>query len=117
MTDKIDPSDAARMALGETGDETPRMGEPAGGGGGGPVDRLFDGDAPGPQVPELTSEYGMPRWMAMAARGILRTATGSGVPPIFEILVGSVMGIMQNSDGFGDGDDSGDFSGEIEVAE
>lgn len=68
--------------------------ELSGGGGGSPMDRLFDGDAPGPQVGELKADYEMPQWMAVLSRGIMRVATGSGVPPIAEILIGMVMGVM-----------------------
>ena len=61
---------------------------------GSPIDRLFDGDAPGPQVGELKADYEMPQWMAVLSRGVMRVATGSGVPPIAEILIGTVMGFM-----------------------
>jgi len=61
----------------------------------GPLDRLFDGDASGPSTRELQQEYGLDRNQSVAGRGILRVATGSGVPPVFEILFGSVMWVMQ----------------------
>jgi len=61
---------------------------------GGPLQRLFDGDAPGPSTTDLETEYGMSKHPAVAGRGILRTATGSGVPPIFEILFGAGMWFM-----------------------
>jgi len=57
--------------------------------GDGPMARLFDGDAPGPAVDEIRHDYGFPRWAAMVARGTLRVATGSGIPPAFEIVFGS----------------------------
>jgi hypothetical protein len=60
----------------------------------GPIDRLFDGDAPGPSTTELEQEYGMNKHQAVAGRGVLRTATGSGVPPIFEILFGGAMWVL-----------------------
>ncbi len=63
-------------------------------GGGSPMDRLFDGNAPGPSVGELKADYEMPQWMAVLSRGIMRVATGSGVPPIAEIVIGSIMGFM-----------------------
>jgi len=62
---------------------------------GGPLKRLFDGDAPGPSTVELEQEYGMNKHQAVAGRGVLRTATGSGVPPIFEILFGGAMWVMK----------------------
>jgi hypothetical protein len=104
----MDPEDAAAFARGDTDPDSDTsqqsMGDldDAGGGGlsDGPLDRLLDGDAEGPAVGELQADYGFPQWMAVAARGVLRVATGSGVPPVFEILVGSVMGIMRT---FGDG--------------
>jgi hypothetical protein len=61
---------------------------------GGPLQRLFNGDAPGPSTGELEQEYGMSKHQAVAGRGVLRTATGSGVPPIFEILFGAGMWFM-----------------------
>jgi hypothetical protein len=61
---------------------------------GGPIDRLFDADAPGPSVDELRGEYQMPRWAAIVSRGVMRVATGSGVPPVAEIIIGAVMGLM-----------------------
>lgn len=123
---RMDPEDAAAFARGDT-DAGPdasqqSMGDldDAGGGGlsDGPLDRLLDGDADGPAVGELQADYGFPQWMAVAARGVLRVATGSGVPPVFEILVGTVMGIMQTFDGGGeetanrDGGEGGDDGGD-----
>lgn len=68
---------------------------------GGPVERLFDGDQPGPSVSELRHDYEMPKDMAIASRGVLRAATGSGVPPIFEIMFGGFMAYMKRSGGGG----------------
>jgi hypothetical protein len=59
-----------------------------------PLDRLFDGSAPGPSVGELRADYSMPQWLAVMSRGIMRVATGDGVPPIAEIIIGGVMGAM-----------------------
>jgi hypothetical protein len=76
---------------------------------GSPLDRLFDGSAPGPQVGELKADYDMPQWLAVLSRGIMRVATGDGVPPIAEIVIGGVMGAM-GMDGLSlsrDGDDNG----------
>jgi len=104
---EMDPQDAAAFATesedgsGAFGEDLDETGGDEGGAGlgfDGPVGRLFDGDAPGPEVGQLRADYEMPQWMAVAARGVLRVATGSGVPPVFEILVGSVMGIMQAQD-------------------
>lgn len=71
-------------------------------GGEGPISRLFDGSAPGPSVEELRMDYELPRPLAMIARGILRVASGDGVPPIFDIVMGSVLFIMQQQEGEGD---------------
>lgn len=88
-----DPDTAAEFALG--GDvqmDSGRgvsFGEP---GVASPASRLFDGDAPGPSIPELEREYGISeKYITMPLRGILRVSTGSGVPPIVEILLGGVL--------------------------
>jgi len=60
-----------------------------------PADRLFDGNAEGPDVPELQSDYGLSRPWAIFCRGTLRAATGTGAPPIFEIVTGPAMGLMR----------------------
>jgi len=120
---KMDPEDAAAFARGDTDGDSDAgqqsMGDldDARGGGlspDGPLDRLLDGDVEGPAVGELQADYGFPQWMAVAARGVLRVARGSGVPPVFEILVGTVMGIMQTFGGGGEetaDHDAGDGGG------
>lgn len=64
----------------------------------GPIARLFDGSAPGPDVAELRADYDLPRPLAMIARGVLRVASGDGVPPIFDILMGVVLLFWQQQD-------------------
>ena len=76
---------------------------------GGPVDRLFDGSVGGPSVNELNGEYGIGREWSIALRGIIRVATGDGIPPAAEILLGSVMGFYSMQ-----GDGVGSDSGEVE---
>lgn len=66
--------------------------------GSGPVGRLFDGNAEGPDVPELQSDYGFSRPWAIVCRGTLRASTGSRVPPIFEIFAGLGMVGMRHRD-------------------
>lgn len=62
------------------------------GGGSGPLSRLLDGNADGPQVPELMQQYGIDsRPIAIACRGCVRVGTGSGIPPLAEILIGGVL--------------------------
>lgn len=73
--------------------------------GGTPMDRLFDGSAPGPAVGELKADYEMPQWLAVTSRGIMRVATGDGVPPIAEIVIGGAMGAMSSDMEFTTGDD------------
>lgn len=68
---------------------------PAGGVGGGVMGRLFDGSVGGPSVDELRADYGLPREWSIALRGIVRVATGEGIPPAAEILMGSVMGMFK----------------------
>lgn len=80
--------------INDTGDETIDGDESLSDPSTGPVDRLFDGDAPGPEVNELKADYDMPQWLAVLSRGIMRVATGGGVPPIAEILIGGIMGIL-----------------------
>lgn len=56
-----------------------------------PLSRLFDGRASGPSVGQLEGDYGLQKDQAIFGRGLIRTATGDGVPPIAEILGGAVM--------------------------
>jgi len=85
-----DPFSSSTDTAADTADNasTPSIGN------GGVVSRLFDGDAVGPQVPELQGDYGFSRPWAMVCRGTLRVATGSGVPPVFEIVAGAGMAAM-----------------------
>ena len=72
---------------------------------GNPVDRLFDGNAPGPTVDELQTTYPLEWHWATALRGVCRTATGDGVPPIAEIALGGGLGVMAELRGDGAGVD------------
>lgn len=79
------------------------------GGGGSPMDRLFDGSVPGPDVAELKRQYELPQWLAITSRGIMRVATGDGVPPVAEIVIGGALGAMGSDMDFSNGsDDDGD---------
>lgn len=88
-------------------DEQPHEQEPAGGpmpGGGGPLRRLLDGDADGPPVPSLMQDYGLSnRPLAIACRGCVRVGTGSGVPPLAEILIGGALLFLAQQQGESDG--------------
>jgi len=75
----------------------------------GPLQRLFDGDVSGPSVQEIEADYGLGKSVSIALRGVLRTATGSGVPPIAEIAVGGVLWVRENQTG------GGEPSGELEA--
>ena len=63
-----------------------------------PVNRLFSGEATGPTVQEVQTDYGLDWHWSTAIRGCCRVGTGSGVPPIAEILLGLVAGIYQLQD-------------------
>jgi hypothetical protein len=65
----------------------------------GPMERLFDGGAPGPAVDELRRDYDLPRSLAICGRGIVRVGTGDGVPPVAEIIGGSIMAMLEHRDG------------------
>lgn len=82
----FEPTDAP------TGPEGPETSVEASGG---PLDRLFDGDAHGPPVQEIESNYGIEGPWAIFLRGAVRTATGSGIPPIFELALGGGLGFVQ----------------------
>lgn len=72
-------------------------GDPGGGAAtaSGPAERLLDGRAQGPTVDELQTDYGLSYPWAISLRGTCRAATGEGVPPLFEILFGSGLGVYQ----------------------
>ena len=72
---------------------------------GSPAERLVDGSAPGPGVPELQGQYGLDHPWAIALRGCCRVATGDGVPPAFEILFGTGLGVYGLTQGDGSGID------------
>jgi len=77
----------------------------------GPLSRLLDGDADGPQVPELMQQYGISsRPIAIACRGCVRVGTGSGIPPLAEIVIGGVLLFLsQQSDSEPDAPDMEDI--------
>ena len=77
---------------------------------GNPVDRLFDGSAPGPSIEQLQGDYNLDWHWATALRGCCRTATGDGVPPIFEIGFGGTLGMLKELRGSG-----GELDGEPET--
>lgn len=79
-------------------DTAPEGGLPPAGGGGmgsGPMGRLFDGSAPGPPVGQIESDYGVGKPWSIGLRGVVRTATGEGVPPIVEIGLASAAGLAK----------------------
>jgi len=105
----MDPEAAAKVAMGDEADAGAFDGS-FDSGSDGPVARLFDGDADGPSVQELEADYSLPKAPAIALRGVLRVATGSGIPPAAEILLGGVMWVIQ-------ADATNDDDGGIEISE
>jgi len=95
----MSPEDAAAYATEGPEGQTLESGGGGFGSGGGPLSRLFDGDATGPQVSELQGDYSVGRDVAVMLRGALRTATGSGVPPVFEIVMGGLLFMRSQNDG------------------
>lgn len=91
MTDEL-PDSPFQPINDDSSDDMGGMDDAAGSGS--PMERLLDGSAPGPSVQELRADYSMPQWLAVMSRGIMRVATGEGVPPIAEIVIGGVMGAM-----------------------
>lgn len=85
MSDDEIPDDPFDAVEGEPGDTSVTDS--------GPVRRLFDGGIPGPSVSELQADYNLQWHWATCLRGCCRVATGSGVPPIFEIGLGGSLGI------------------------
>jgi len=63
--------------------------------------RLFDGNAVGPSVEELQTDYSLPWHWATALRGCCRVMTGDGVPPVFEIGLGGALGAADQLGGDG----------------
>jgi len=61
--------------------------------------RLFDGNARGPAVGELQSDYNLNREIAVPLRGVMRIADGDGVPPIAEIILGVVLLMLSRQAG------------------
>jgi len=60
----------------------------------GPIQRLFDGNADGPPTTQIESDYGVDSPWSLCIRGLVRTATGDGVPPVVEIVLGAGMGLI-----------------------
>jgi hypothetical protein len=71
--------------------------------------RLLDGNITGPTVDTLKSQYSIAYHWALALRGVIRAATGEGVPPLWEITVGSLMGVASLARGEEDLGDMGDM--------
>lgn len=91
----MDPDAAAAYALGGDGAAPPSPGMGFGSAGG-PLDRLFDGDCPGPSVGEIEMNYGLSKHWAVFMRGVVRVATGSGIPPIVEIAFGGALAFLNS---------------------
>lgn len=95
----MDPESAAEFASG-AGDE-PTADVSLDGDGfdnqSGLFDRLFDGSASGPAVPQVESDYGLSKHWAIFVRGCTRVATGDGVPPVAEMIMGAVLGTLAYS--------------------
>jgi hypothetical protein len=64
-------------------------------------EKLLDGDAPGPTIQELQSTYEFPKEVSIVMRGVLRVSSGSGVPPIAEIILGAVLWVTKQQNGGG----------------
>ena len=62
-------------------------------------EKLLDGDSPGPSIQELQSTYEFPKEVSIVMRGVLRVSSGSGVPPIAEIILGSVLWVTKQQNG------------------
>lgn len=78
-----------------------------------PLGRLLDGNATGPAVSELESDYGIGKPWSIGLRGIVRAATGSGIPPLAEISLAGVMGAYRLQEEHGSGDAQlGDLGGD-----
>lgn len=58
---------------------------------GNPISRAFDGSVDGPPVSKFEQDYGLEQPEAIGLRGVVRMATGSGVPPIGELLLAGVL--------------------------
>jgi hypothetical protein len=104
----MNPDEAAQYATGDGDRDDAAIHEGTIGGDGfeggglsssGPMERLFDGGAPGPAVDELRRDYDLPRSLAICGRGIVRVGTGDGVPPVAEIIGGSIMAMLEHRDG------------------
>lgn len=80
-----------------------------------PFSRLFDGRASGPSVSKLEMDYELEKDQAIFGRGLIRTATGDGVPPIAEILGGGFMWLIRAQRGGGGGGIDG-MAGALEQA-
>jgi hypothetical protein len=102
MTDDVGP-DPFGDEPGADGDELATDGdvddvEPVDDSGEGIGARLLDGDRDGPSIDDMKNDYGLGQEGAIAGRGIVRLATGGGVPPAFEIVAGGVLGALKLSE-------------------
>lgn len=103
MVDDVGDSPFEGGAGDGAGDLDGEPGDPAGAGAG-VIGRLFDGSVRGPTVDELKMDYGLSFPWAISLRGLVRVSTGTGVPPIFEILMGSILATVRAAR---DGDEGG----------
>lgn len=61
----------------------------------GALGRLFDGTAGGPSLEQIRSDYNLSLHWGMFTRGTVRAATGTGIPPIAEIVMGAILGTVK----------------------
>lgn len=106
--------------LGAASDPTDPDMAPADDPGGGTTDifsRLFDGSIPGPPVEQLQADYGLGKPESIGLRGCMRVAGGDGVPPIFEMVFGGALFVLQQRDGPTVADREGERDSEGETPE
>jgi hypothetical protein len=77
------------------------------------MNKLFDGDADGPPISQLRSDYDLPREICIILRGILRVSRGSGVPPIAEMVLGAVIYAISESQDTDGTPDVGNLEGQL----
>jgi hypothetical protein len=77
------------------------------------INKLFDGDAEGPPISQLRSDYDLPREICIILRGILRVSRGSGVPPIAEMVLGAVIYVISQSQDSDSNPDVGNLEGQL----
>lgn len=88
-------------------------GEPSGSGADSLVGRLLDSEAEGPDVSQVRREYDVPRPLAFILRGVIRTASGSALPPLGDMTLGGLLyAATQGAFGTAEGDDDQDDDGD-----